>query len=175
MDRIFNKLLPVKDWIAMVLLAITFCFFSLYPSMTGFAVVLNFKVNIYITTLIGGVVAWGVFELLAMLYFLLVKKIQPTIEILSNHTYMMKILRWFMMVKNLIIGGVRLAYIFNPMLVPLFEAVIVLPVTVGIYFAYYLYVRRRYIVAQNYSRSILAFCGPYLVLMILGGVGGIFI
>lgn len=174
-DKLIDKLLRLPRFAVFLILAPSFIYGSIFGSMqlasyTAFLIGLN--INIYVAVIVFGLLHWLVFELIAALYFRIVRSMMNSVEVYKNKPAMMNILRWFFIAANIIKGSLRLCYFNYPLAVTLMENVLIFALDLAILIIYYFYIRRKYIAPQLYPRSIAAFCAPYLLFMALSMVFG---
>ena len=181
-NKLIDRLLKLPKAVMFVVLALTFIYANIFPSMSAAANYLvplfGRNVNNYLSIFLLGPVFWLLFELIALVYFFIIRSMMGAAEIQKNKPAMMNILRWFYVALNIVTGSVRLLYYRYPLAVMMVENIVIFALTLTVLILYYFFVRKKYIAPQLYPRSVIAFCMPYLVFqaatLIMNLTGGLF-
>ena len=168
-EKIIDALLRLPQAVIIALLALSFVFANIFDSMQVAEVYFSTfgSINNIVAVFVFGLAFWLIFELFAMIYFRLVKYMIVSSEVMKHKRNMLITLRWFYFVINLVSGAVRLLYFSNPLTMMLIENIVVFTVEIGMLTLFYFYVRKKYVPPQLYPRSIVAFCVPYLLFLLL--------
>ena len=127
---------------------------------------------IWVSIILSGLGAWGLFELITFIYFLIVKSMMRDMETHKNKSDMIAVLRWFYIVRNIIFGCLRLLYFRHPLAVLQTENILIFALSLAALILYYFFIRKKYISPQQYPRSLMAFCAPYLIYLVMNMVMG---
>ena len=172
-NNVIDKLLKLPKAVVFVLLAASFIYANIFgnipvlsPFITALISMIGIK-YIWANAIIFGLLAWGLFELIAAVYFWIVKSMMGAAEIYKNKPAMAGILRWFFIIRNIIFGSVRLLYFRHPLAVLTVENILLFALSLATLIIYYFIIRKKYIEPQAYPRSLMAFCAPYLVYLVV--------
>ena len=170
-NKLIDKLLKLPKAVVFIVLAASFIFANVFGytqiiSMTIPSVLSMFGIKyIWVSIILSGLAAWGLFEAITAIYFWIIKSMMGSTEIYKNKPDMVKILRWFFVIRNIIFGCLRLLYFRYPLAVLTMENILIFTVSLAMLVLYYFFIRKKYISPQQYPRSIIAFCAPYLIYM----------
>ena len=181
-NKLIDRLLKLPKAVVLVVLALSFIYADIFISMSAASNYLvplfGRNVNRYLSVFLLGPVFWLLFELIALIYFMIVKSLMRDQEVYRNKPAMMNILRWFYAALNVVIGSVRLLYFKYPLAVMMTENILILALTLAALLSYFFFIRKKYIAPQLYPRFIVAFCAPYLVFqvatLVMSFTGGLF-
>ena len=169
-DKLIDKLLKLPKAVVFILLGLSFVYANVFDSMqlpTSVLIMLFGNINIYLSVFLVGLVYWLLFELFAALYFWVVKSMMSVTEVYKNKAAMTNILRWFFLVRNIVFGSIRLLYFRYPLAVLQTENILLFALELASLILFYFYVRKKYLPPQLYPRSVIAFCAPYLLFLIV--------
>ena len=171
-DKVITKLLRLPKAVVFLILAPSFIFSGMFTSgqsalaaasSIGIFANINMNFNLYTAFILFGLIGWLTFEVVVLIYFILIKNMMGASEVHKNKAEMVNILRWFFILRNIIFGCLRLLYFKYPLAVMLTENVVIFGLQIGLLVGYYFYIRKKYIAPQLYPRSVAAFCAPYLL------------
>ena len=181
-NKLIDRLLKLPKAVVLIVLALSFIYADIFQSMSAASNYLvplfGRNVNNYLSVFLLGPIFWLLFELVALIYFFIVRSVLGAAEIQKNKPAMMNILRWFYIVLNIVIGSVRMLYFKYPLAVMFTENIFIFALTLATLILYYFFIRKKFIAPQLYPRSVMAFCMPYLVFqvatLVMNFTGGLF-
>ena len=178
-NNLIDKLLKLPKAVVFIVLAASFIYANIFGSIPLLSSVITTLISmtgikyIWVNAIIFGLLAWGLFELIAAVYFWIVKSMMGATEIYKNKPAMTDILRWFFIIRNIIFGSVRLLYFRYPLAVLTVENILLFALSLATLIIYYFVIRKKYIAPQLYPRSVMAFCAPYLVYLVVNMFTGV--
>ena len=168
-NKIADKLLKLPRAVVLVVLALSFIYASIFGNMQIMSVDISSLLSmfgikhIWAGIFLCGLASWGLFELITLLYFLIIRSMMGPMEIYKNKPGMIDILRWFFIVRNIVSGSLRLLYFRHPLAILFTENILIFALSLAALILYYFFIRKKYIAPHLYPRSVMAFCAPYLV------------
>jgi hypothetical protein len=160
----------VPRYIPMILLYLSFCFLSYMRGVHSIAA-LSYAGLVslppVLLVFIGGLQDYIYMELAMWIYFSFIRRMMPFFEYSVRRREIAALLRWFVILKNIAFALITLSYAAEPLLVNMFESVVMFAVGLVFYGLYFALIRKTYFSHYAQARSVYVFGGVYLLLCLL--------